>query len=123
MKGVLSFASLQSKNSQSPPTNKQTKLDWGEAPLPSPQSGTLKICARFNLKPEGVSLNTSGDLFIVFDEDLDRKLGELNQQETSKNQPQRFALRDFEDWVWRAPADQLLKACTQYSSPRSDQSP
>ena len=63
------------------------------APLSS--SAPLSICARFDMKPEGVTLAAGGGLIVVFDEDLDRKLGARH--------PERFPLEGDEDFVWEAP--------------------
>lgn len=62
----------------------------------SPQ---VKICARFALKPEGVTRSATGAPIVVFDVDADRK-GEG---------PDHFKLKRTEDYAWVAPED--MKRC------------
>jgi len=64
----------------------------GEAP-------ELSVCARFELKPEGVTLSPTGAPIVVFDVDADRK----------GDGPERFNLKRTEDYVWVAP--QEVKRC------------
>ena len=68
-----------------------TKLT-GEAP-------ELSVCARFELKPEGVTLSATGAPIVVFDVDADRK----------GDTPERFNLKRTEDYIWVAPQD--VKGC------------
>ncbi len=58
----------------------------------------LSVCARFDMKPEGVALGAGGAPIVVFDEDLDRKLGARRS-----GRSERFPLGGDEDYVWEVP--------------------
>lgn len=89
------------------------------APLPltptqlSGPAPSAQVCARFSLKPEGVTLDAKGHPIVVFDQDSDRKGGRTKR-------PQRFALELNEDYVWHAPA-QLLSCAKPAPSPHEGQ--
>jgi hypothetical protein len=59
---------------------------------------------------------------VIFDEDLDRKLGEITPQEEGELPQQRFALRDFEDFIWRASRGQIVRSCVSPSLIQPDPS-
>ena len=113
--GLLTFisASLQAPAPTQEPTHDSSR----SAP------SALKLCARLPLKPEGVTVSDAGALTVVFDEDRDRKRGELNaldQQVKRASAPaapmdtsskERFSLRDSEDFVWSVMVNQVLQAC------------
>ena len=69
--------------------------------LSGPQP-SAHLCARFSLKPEGVTLNSDGRPIVVFDQDSDRK-----RQVATQDEPQRFKLDQTEDYVWLAPQASL----------------
>lgn len=58
-----------------------------------------KVCARFDMKPEGVTLTNEGLPIVVFDVDSDRK-GQASHQ---------FNLARTEDYVWVA--SEQIKGC------------
>ena len=64
-------------------------------------SPRAKICAEFELKPEGVTLLESGAPLVVFDVDADRK----------GDRPDQFQLKLTEDYAWVAPSS--LSSCAQ----------
>jgi hypothetical protein len=71
-----------------------------DAPLSA--TAPLTLCARFDMKPEGVALSPRGAPLVVFDEDLDRKLG-AERPDSSPLDGGRFPLGADEDYAWEAP--------------------
>ena len=117
--GILSFAPLHAQPQSALGSTPALRLSMGTHHVSSPGHDAFEICARFNLKPEGVTLNAAGDLFIVFDEDLDRKQGDATPQGQTERLQRRFALNDNEDFIWRLPNDHIAQACVTPSTSHS----
>ena len=106
--GMLSFAPIQMAKKEEESTSPKG-LEFGSNRIDL-HTGGLKVCTRFQLKPEGVSVNKKDELFVVFDEDLDRKAGEESDSPTTASS-QRFPLLDNQDYLYTANADKLLAKC------------
>ncbi|MAD61319.1 MAG: hypothetical protein CMH49_07400 [Myxococcales bacterium] len=104
VKGILSFSPLKyAKNHKENPNKQAKSLEFGAKRLDHTLDVGSQICAVFQMKPEGVSVSEKGDLFVVFDEDLDRK-----DAETFKD-TKRFALQDNQDFIYQSTTKALLK--------------
>ena len=105
-KGRSSVAGLLTY-SQLVPSPQKTLSDLSPSKLED--SDPIKRCVYFQLKPEGVTLNRSGDLIVVFDHDRDRKL--------SKDEPQsdRFSLNHDEDYLWTKSSTEVMSHCVVHS--------
>ena len=113
--GILSFVPLKKAQPKSFHRAQTESLDLKTINLPAPHQNSFMVCARFHLKPEGVTVNAAGNIFVVFDEDLDRKQGDVTPQEVSVIQQQRFALHDFEDFIWNSSRQHLMGHCVSPS--------
>ncbi len=108
VKGLLTFAPLKyakgskSKTSKSKASEQGKNLEFGPKRLDHTLNVGSQICAVFQMKPEGVSVNEKGDLFVVFDEDLDRKDAESHQE------TKRFPLEDNQDFIYHSTSKALL---------------
>lgn len=104
VKGLLSFAPLKfAKNKHDKPQGEPSNLEYGDKRLDHTLNVGNQICAVFQMKPEGVSVNEQGDVFVVFDEDLDRK-----DAETFKD-TKRFPLEDNQDFIFQSTTKALLR--------------
>ena len=101
VKGLLTFSPLQNAKKSKEKTTSQ--LEYGAQSLSHTIGQGLQLCARFQMKPEGVSVNAKGEVFVVFDEDLDRKDAETFQE------TKRFPLKDNQDYIFQRSAKDLLK--------------
>ncbi len=105
--GLLTFSPLQvAKNKQGESKKAAAStLEYGKTRIQHRDATQFKICAHFQLKPEGVSVSETGMLFVVFDEDLDRKSDEENHQ------GQYFPLLNNQDYVYTASVERLMSDC------------
>ena len=87
----------------------QRGLEYGPYRVDHQNSSNFKICARFQMKPEGVTVNQDGQLFVVFDEDLDRKAGE--EEGGVPGVMSRFPLLNHQDYVYTQTVSKVLEDC------------
>ena len=116
--GFLSFSPLRiakQKGSKEKIDSKNVRLngtlEYGDVRIEHLNQGQFKLCARFGMKPEGVAVNDAGLLFVVFDEDRDRKAGKEQVNESDKEQSGRFPLLSHQDYIFTQSVDTTLKAC------------
>ena len=104
--GLLTFAPVQTVKTEA---KERKNLEYGSMRIDL-NANPLKVCKQFQLKPEGVSLNSKGQIFVVFDEDLDRKKGEESEEDVP-NLNQRFPLLDNQDYLFMGNAEDVHGKC------------
>ena len=118
--GFLSFSPLQvAKGSKSESDSgavadaqaHRSSLEYGDRRINHLSPLQFKLCARFQMKPEGVTVTEDGHVLIVFDEDLDRKAGQESFGEGEESLARHFPLLNHQDYVFQSLASELLKNC------------
>lgn len=101
VRGLLTFSPLREEANQAETAN-QEQLRKGTRLIDHEIGKGTQLCAIFHMKPEGVTVNDQDQLFVVFDEDLDRKDDETPQTNG------RFKLKDHQDFIYQASTKSLL---------------